>query len=140
MEVIHPDGAISARLDNNRLIEFNPNEHRHLDHGHAVISHRSQGLTAERVVVHADSSVHPDLLNSRIADVSISRGSHEATLFPDDMAKLGSSPRLPCLKDLCPGNLSSFSGPSGNWDGDFIANKLPEAPKAAEPHHGKDRI
>jgi hypothetical protein len=30
-----------------------------------------------------------DLLNSRFAYVSISRASHEATLFTDDLAKLG---------------------------------------------------
>ena len=89
IEAIHPDGRLSARLDNNRQIEFNPNEHRHLDHGYAVTSHSSQGLTAERVLVHADTSVHPDLLNSRFGYVSISRASHEATLFTDDMAKLG---------------------------------------------------
>jgi len=89
IEAIHPDGRISARLDNNRQIEFNTSEHRHFDHGYAVTSHSSQGLTAERVLVHADTSVHPDLLNSRFAYVSISRASHEATLFTDDMAKLG---------------------------------------------------
>ncbi len=89
IEVIHPDGRISVRLDNSHQIEFNTNEHRHLDHGYAVTSHSSQGLTAERVLVHADSSVHPDLLNSRFAYVSISRASHQATLFVDDMAKLG---------------------------------------------------
>ena len=89
IEAIHPDGRLSVRLDNNRQIEFNPNEHRHLDHGYAVTSHSSQGLTAERVLVHADTSVHPDLLNSRFAYVSISRASHEATLFTDDIAKLG---------------------------------------------------
>jgi ATP-dependent exoDNAse (exonuclease V) alpha subunit len=89
IEAIHPDGRLSVRLDNNRQIEFNPNEHSHLDHGYAVTSHSSQGLTAERVLVHADTSVHPDLLNSRFAYVSISRASHEATLFTDNMAKLG---------------------------------------------------
>jgi ATP-dependent exoDNAse (exonuclease V) alpha subunit len=89
IEAIHSDGRLSVRLDNNRQIEFNPNEHRHLDHGYAVTSHSSQGLTAERVLVHADTSVHPDLLNSRFAYVSISRASHEATLFTDDVAKLG---------------------------------------------------
>jgi conjugative relaxase-like TrwC/TraI family protein len=89
IEAIHPDGRLSIRLDNNRQIEFSPNEHRHLDHGYAVTSHSSQGLTAERVLVHADTSVHPDLLNSRFAYVSISRASHQATLFTDDMAKLG---------------------------------------------------
>src|SRR5207302_11137686 len=92
IEAIRADDRLFTRLDNNCQIEFNPNEHRHLDHGYAVTSHGSQGLTAERVLVHADTSVHPDLLNSRFAYVSISRASHEATLFTDDVAKL--SPQL----------------------------------------------
>src|SRR5260370_26309124 len=89
IDAIHPDGSLSARLESNRKIEFSASEHRHFDHGYAVTSHSSQGLTAERVLVHADTSVHPDLLNSRFGYVSISRASHEATLFTDDMAKLG---------------------------------------------------
>jgi conjugative relaxase-like TrwC/TraI family protein len=88
IQSIAPDGRVTARLDNNRQIEFNANDHRHFDHGYAVTSHSAQGLTAERVLVHADTSVHPDLLNSRFAYVSISRASHEATLFTDDMAQL----------------------------------------------------
>ena len=89
IEAIHSDGRVAARLDNNRQIEFNATEHRHFDHGYAVTSHSSQGLTAKRVLVHADTSVHPDLLNSRFGYVSISRASHEATLFTNDMTKLG---------------------------------------------------
>jgi len=92
IESIAPDGRISARLDSNRQVEFNAHEHRHFDHGYAVTSHSSQGLTAERVLVNADTGVHPDLLNSRFGYVSISRASHEATLFTDDVAKL--SPQL----------------------------------------------
>jgi conjugative relaxase-like TrwC/TraI family protein len=92
IESIAPDGRISARLDNNRQVEFNASEHRHFDHGYAVTSHSSQGLTAERVLVNADTGVHPDLLNSRFGYVAISRASHEATLFTDDMTKL--SPQL----------------------------------------------
>ncbi len=89
IESIRPDGQLVARLDDRRQIEFKAGEHRHFDHGYAVTSHSSQGLTAERVLVHADTSVHPDLLNSRFGYVSISRASHEATLFTDDIAKLG---------------------------------------------------
>jgi conjugative relaxase-like TrwC/TraI family protein len=92
IETVGPDGQITARLDNNRRIEFNGSEHRHFDHGYAVTSHSSQGLTAERVLVHADTGVHPDLLNSRFGYVAISRASHEATLFTDDITKL--NPRL----------------------------------------------
>lgn len=92
IESIAPDGRVSARLDSRRQVEFNAGEHRHFDHGYAVTSHSSQGLTAERVLVNADTGVHPDLLNSRFGYVSISRASHEATLFTDDMNKL--SPQL----------------------------------------------
>jgi conjugative relaxase-like TrwC/TraI family protein len=88
IEAIHPDGRLSARLDHNRQTEFNAREHRHFDHGYAVTSHSSQGLTAERVLIHADTRVHPDLLNSRFAYVSISRASHHVTLFTDDIARL----------------------------------------------------
>lgn len=89
IESISPDCRVSVRLDNNRNIEFSPTDHRHFEHGYAVTSHSAQGLTADRVLVHADSSVHPDLLNSRFAYVSISRASHDVTLFTDDVAKLG---------------------------------------------------
>ncbi len=39
--------------------------------------------------IHADTSIHPDLLNSRFGYVSVSRASHEATIFTNDAAKLG---------------------------------------------------
>jgi len=92
IEKIEPDGRIGGRLENNREIQFDPREHRHFDHGYAVTSHSAQGLTAERVLVNADTGVHPDLLNSRFGYVSISRASHDAILFTDDVAKL--SPQL----------------------------------------------
>jgi hypothetical protein len=89
IEAIQPDGRLSARLDNNREVHFSATEHRHFDHGYAVTSHSAQGLTAERVLVRADNSVHPNLLSSRFAYVSISRASHEVTVFTDDVARLG---------------------------------------------------
>jgi ATP-dependent exoDNAse (exonuclease V) alpha subunit len=89
IEAIQPEGRLSVRLDSGRQIKFNPNEHRHLDHGYAVTSHSSQGLTAERVLVHADTSVHPDLLNSRFGYVSISRASHDVKIYTNDATNLG---------------------------------------------------
>jgi conjugative relaxase-like TrwC/TraI family protein len=89
IESISSVGRIAARLDGGRQIEFNATEHRHFDHGYAVTSHSAQGLTAERVLVHADTGVHPDLLNSRFGYVSVSRASHEATVFTNDATKLG---------------------------------------------------
>jgi ATP-dependent exoDNAse (exonuclease V) alpha subunit len=54
-------------------------------------AHSSQGLTAERVLVYAETS-HPDLLNSRFAYVSVSRASHDVLVFTDDVPKLGPQP------------------------------------------------
>jgi conjugative relaxase-like TrwC/TraI family protein len=89
IESIAPDGRIAARLDDNRQIEFKAAEHRHFDHGYAVTSHSAQGLTAERVLIHADTGVHPDLLNSRFGYVSVSRASQEAIVFTNDVNRLG---------------------------------------------------
>ena len=100
IEAIHPDGRLSARLDNNRQIEFNASEHRHFDHGYAVTSHSSQGLTAERVLVHADTSVHPDLLNSRFGYVSISAPAKGHALHRRH-GKTGASTQRRCLENLC---------------------------------------
>jgi ATP-dependent exoDNAse (exonuclease V) alpha subunit len=92
IDFIGRDGQVSARLGNGLLIEFDALTHRHFDHGYAVTSHSAQGLTAERVLINADTAVHPDLLNSRFAYVSVSRASHEATLFTNDLSRL--SPQI----------------------------------------------
>ncbi len=89
IESIARNGHIIARLDSHRQIEFNAAEHRHFDHGYAVTSHSSQGLTCERVLIHADTSIHPDLLSSRFGYVAVSRASQEAIIFTDDVNRLG---------------------------------------------------
>ncbi len=89
IEAIHPDGRVAARVDNGRQVEFNASEHRHFDYGYAVTSHSSQGLTAERVFIHMETSVHPDLLNSRFGYVSVSRASHDARIYTNNTADLG---------------------------------------------------
>ena len=89
IESITSEGRIAARLDDSRRIEFNAADHRHFDHGYAVTSHSSQGLTAERVLIHADTSVHPGLLSSRFGYVAISRASHQAIIFTNDLNRLG---------------------------------------------------
>ena len=115
IESIHPDGRVTARLDNNRQIEFNAREHRHFDHGYAVTSHSSQGLTAERVLVHADTSVHPDLLNSRFAlRFRLARQPRCRTLYRrrgETRSPTGSR----CLEDIRSGNQSGVIHHPGNW-------------------------
>lgn len=88
IQSITPDGRIAARLEGGRQIEFRPAEHHHFDHGYAVTSHSAQGLTFERVLIHADTDVHPELLDSRFGYVAVSCASNEATIFTDDVTRL----------------------------------------------------
>ena len=89
IDSISSNGRVKVRLDSGREVDFDPAEHRHFDHGYAVTSHSAQGLTAASVLVHADTNVHPDLLNSRFGYVAVSRASHEATIFTNDISRLG---------------------------------------------------
>ncbi|MGA8940857.1 MAG: MobF family relaxase [Acidobacteriaceae bacterium] len=90
IQQIDKDGKISVRMDGpkDKIVRFDANEMRHLDHGYAVTSHSSQGLTSERVLVNMDTDVHPELINSRFAYVSVSRASHDAQIYTNDAASL----------------------------------------------------
>jgi ATP-dependent exoDNAse (exonuclease V) alpha subunit len=90
IQQIDQNGKLTVRMDGDkeRLVTFDPNQIRHFDHGYAVTSHSSQGLTAERVLVNVDTHTHQDLINSRFAYVSVSRASHDAHVFTNDADSL----------------------------------------------------
>ena len=89
IEKVSRDGNITLKLEDARTIAFDSTSHPHFDHGYAVTSHSAQGLTADRVLINADSSKHPDLLSSRFAYVSVSRARLDAEIYTDDVALLG---------------------------------------------------
>jgi conjugative relaxase-like TrwC/TraI family protein len=72
-----------------RSVSFNPAEFRQFDHGYAVTSHSSQGLTADRVIANIDTDSSRSLINSRLAYVAISRASQDARIYTNDAATLG---------------------------------------------------
>jgi hypothetical protein len=90
VQAIGENGKMVVRMDGgkNRMVTFDPEQMRHFDHGYAVTSHSSQGLTSERVLVNMDTNVHPDLINDRFAYVSVSRASQDAQIFTNDAATL----------------------------------------------------
>jgi conjugative relaxase-like TrwC/TraI family protein len=89
VESIAQDGAMRLRLDNDRSMSFDPQRHPHLDHGYAVTSYSSQGQTADRVLINVDTELGAkDLLNNRMAYVSVSRGQWDAQIFTNDRGKL----------------------------------------------------
>lgn len=79
---------LTVKMDGGKSVSFDINRMRHLDHGYAVTSHSSQGLTADRVLVNIDSQVHRALVNERFAYVSISRGAYDAQLYTDSASSL----------------------------------------------------
>jgi conjugative relaxase-like TrwC/TraI family protein len=96
VEGIGQDGRMSLKMDGgrsgDRVVELDSVKNPHLDHGYAVTSHSSQGQTADRVLIHADTELGAkDLLNNRMAYVAVSRGAYDAQIFTNDREKLGAA-------------------------------------------------
>jgi len=75
-------------LDSGRRVALDQYTARHLDYGYAVTSYSSQGLTARRVLIHADTTQSRQLVNERYAYVAVSRGSHDARVYTDNAHRL----------------------------------------------------
>ncbi|AXC13823.1 traI protein (DNA helicase I) [Acidisarcina polymorpha] len=88
---IDKGNQLSVKMDNGKSISFDANQMRHIDHGYAVTSHSSQGLTADRVLVNIDTRSHPELINTRFAYVSVSRAAQDAQIFTNDASKLATN-------------------------------------------------
>jgi ATP-dependent exoDNAse (exonuclease V) alpha subunit len=124
------DGRITLRVDGKSasIIAFNPAEFRQFDHGYAVTSHSSQGLTAGRVLAHIDTDSSLNLINNRLAYVAISRASDDARIYTNNAESLGERlasnvtktsaidvSKLHRSSDL--GSFSSRSGPAVEFEG-----------------------
>ncbi|MGA2852425.1 MAG: MobF family relaxase [Terracidiphilus sp.] len=89
IERISPNGTMTLKFENGCEMSFDPHCHPHLDHGYAVTSYSGQGQTADRVLIHIDTELGAkDLLNNRMAYVSVSRGQWDAQIFANDRASL----------------------------------------------------
>jgi ATP-dependent exoDNAse (exonuclease V) alpha subunit len=85
---LDPGGKVRVHLDSDRRVTLEASTSRHIDYGYAVTSYSSQGLTARRVLVHADTSQSKQFINERYAYVAISRGSHDARVYTDNSHRL----------------------------------------------------
>lgn len=80
---------LKLNMDSGRSLQIDLTKHPHLDYGYTMTSHSSQGQTADRVLIHVDTELAAkDLLNHRMAYVSVSRGAFDAQLFTNDREKL----------------------------------------------------
>jgi hypothetical protein len=103
--------SMSVRMDGekDRTLTFDTSQMRHFDHGYAVTSHTSQGLTMDRVLVNMDTTTHPELINTRFAYVSVSRASQDARIYTNDVSTLAE--RL--STDISKASAVEVSKPSG---------------------------
>ena len=87
---MEPD-RLTVRMDGKegRSVSFNPAEFRQFDHGYAITSHSSQGLTADRVIANIDTGSSRSLINNRLAYVAISRASEDARIYTNHAESLG---------------------------------------------------
>jgi conjugative relaxase-like TrwC/TraI family protein len=84
-------GQITVRMDGKaeRSVTFDPTKLRQFDHGYAVTSHSSQGLTQDRVLANFDTGTARSLVNTRLAYVAVSRASQDARIYTNDADSLG---------------------------------------------------
>lgn len=88
IEHMSDSGELAIRTDSGRNVQFNIEEHPHLDYGYAVTSHSSQGQTADRALIHVDTEKGEQLVNARMAYVSVSRGRYDAEIYTNDKTEL----------------------------------------------------
>jgi conjugative relaxase-like TrwC/TraI family protein len=88
VEKVEANGNLRIKTDAGRTVEFNVQRHPHIDYGYAVTSHSSQGQTSERVLIHADTAQSQQLLNRRMAYVSVSRAQYDAQIYTNNKAEL----------------------------------------------------
>ena len=72
----------------NRTVRVDLSQPRPIDHAYAVTSHRSQGLSRERVYVSIDTTHSAELVNRRQFYVSVSRAVEDVRVYTDDRAAL----------------------------------------------------
>ena len=121
-------GRLTLNMDSGRLLQIDPNKHPHLDYGYAMTSHSSQGQTASRVLIHVDTDLlAKDLLNSRMAYVSVSRGAHDVQLFTNDREK---------LPTVLGHDISKQTANSPQISTEQTIGSQQDIPKAAQQEHG----
>jgi conjugative relaxase-like TrwC/TraI family protein len=88
IESIGKDGFTVRLLDTDKTVSFDPGKMPHIDHGYAVTSHSSQALTETRVLINIDTNMHPELLNTRLIYVAVSRAEMDAQVYTNDTSRL----------------------------------------------------
>jgi ATP-dependent exoDNAse (exonuclease V) alpha subunit len=115
------EGKLTVALTGQRVVTFDPERFRHLDHGYAVTSYSAQGKTMDRVIVNAETTETDLLLNQRMAYVAVSRARLDARVYTDSAADLGGAWNRPKNKEMALEALRQSRAAVGNE----ASNELP---------------
>ena len=120
------DRQISVKMDGKkeRLVTFDAREFRQFDHGYAVTSHSSQGLTAGRVLANIDTDSSRKLINDRLAYVAISRATDDARIYTNNAETLGERLAIDISKS------AALDAPTLAWN---QIGKGPASPSVSNP-------
>jgi len=88
VEKTNENGRIAVHTDSGRVLDFNIQDHPHIDYGYAVTSHSGQGQTTDRVLINVDTELGEKLVNERLAYVAVSRARYDAQIYTNDQAQL----------------------------------------------------
>jgi ATP-dependent exoDNAse (exonuclease V) alpha subunit len=126
---------LRVTLDSGREVTFDPQQFRHIDHGYAVTSHSSQGLTVDRVLINADTQESLRLLNDRMAYVAVSRAREEALIYTDSTQNLRETLNRATNKEMA---LEATKGNSRDIQQD--RNELTNDPLATHEQPHNERV
>lgn len=129
---------LHVALDSGREVSFDPQQSRHIDHGYAVTSHSSQGLTVDRVLINADTRESFRLLNDRMAYVAVSRAREEALIYTESTQNLRESLSRATNKEMA---IEATNSKSRNLqqDRDGLTNDHLTAHEQPHNDHGMDQ-
>jgi len=85
---LDPERGLATVDVGGRRFRMDMREPRAIDHAYAVTSHRSQGLSRERVYLAVDTSHSEELVNRRQFYVGVSRAVEDARVYTDDRSAL----------------------------------------------------
>jgi len=128
---------LRVALDSGREVSFDPQQFRHIDHGYAVTSHSSQGLTVDRVLINADTRESFRLLNDRMAYVAVSRAREEALIYTDSTQNLRESLNRATNKEMALEATNNKLGDLQQRDG--LTNDHLTAHEQTHNDHGMDQ-
>ncbi len=126
---------LRVALDSGREVTFDPQRFRHIDHGYAVTSHSSQGLTVDRVLINADTHESLRLLNDRMAYVAVSRAREEALIYTDSTQNLRDSLNRATNKEMA---LEATKANSRDIQQDRNESTNDPIAPHEQPHNGRD--